>query len=134
MGLVKQFNGKYCVWYTDFKTKTNKYHYGQEWSDQMNDDEDCIERTYLSSRRDLLTEKDLSGEETYFLVFGRENGLYKFYGTFVIERMIEKSTLKIIYRKLNSKFSFKWPSITPIDIALEPTYEELEYEAKHKKK
>ena len=92
------------------------------------------QRTYLSNRQDLLTEKDLASEETYFLVFGRENGLYKFHGTFVIECTIEKSPLTIIYRKLNSKFTFKWPTITPIDIALEPTYEELEYEAKHKKR
>lgn len=134
MGLVKQFHGKYCVWYTDFNAKSNKYHYGQEWSDQINDDGNCIERTYLSNRQDLLTEKDLAGEETYFLVFGRENDLYKFHGTFAIERTIEKSPLTIIYRKLNSKFTFKWPTITPIDIALEPTYEELAYEAKHKKR
>ena len=133
-GFIKQFRGKYCVWYTDFNTTSNCYHFGQKWSDKINDNGDYIERTYLSNVRDILTEKDLAGEETYFLVFGRESGLYKFYGAFVIERTIDKSTLKIIYRKLSSKFTFKWPAITPIDIALKPSYEELEYEAKYKKK
>lgn len=133
-GLIKQFHGKYCVWYTDFNAKANQYHLGQVWSEQMNDNCDYIERTYLSNIQEILTDKDLDWGDTYFLVFGREKGLYKFHGVFVIEMITNKNPLKITYRKLNSKFTFKWPSNTPIDIALEPTYEELEYEAKHKKK
>lgn len=107
MTLLGQYKGKYCVWYTQFGEHTNRYHYGQLWTDFMNKEKDQIIRTYNSNQMDILTSKDKEWSETLLLVFGREGRLYKFFGVFEIEWINDKNPLTITYKKIADSFTYK---------------------------
>lgn len=123
--VLGQYKGKYCVWYTAFGSEENKYHNGQLWTDYMEEDENRIVRTYVSNQMDRLYPKDREWSDTQFLVFGREKGLYKFFGVFDIEQVIDRNPFQIIYKKTANTFRYKWKKETPPDPKLAALFDEL---------
>ena len=107
MTLLGQYRGKYCVWYTQFGEHSNRYHYGQYWTDCMNKEKSKIVRTYISNQMDILTSKDAEWSETLFLVFGREGSFYRFFGVFEIEQIDDRPLLTIVYKKIADSFTYK---------------------------